>query len=426
MNAAPLRSWLAAFALVLLAACSGSDFEPPGVEGRPLMVSDAGQPRLWILTKQRESRSVGVGGGGRGSTMRWRQDTFFHFRVQAFDPATARPLWSQRLLTLGDDEALGAAPSRVIGSSADGRLLGQDGDVVWVLIDQRPFAIRVADGKVLADAHGLEQRNPALAGLLPTDGGHYGFDRGLLVLAADARRFVVRGPGLAAVPYVPPPPPPPPPADRMANGRERIAPLMPLGEVPARLARLAGQWLALYSEKEAADAADDARGDNLRYPYKVINEGAQVRRTLWRPRIVSARRFDDVFDRIESLEPIADAPSFLKGRFFRDLTTGEPMAMQAPTGLMVWHSTRIDSAGRLALTRLDGRLANVWTTELPLSEGSTATPVTYWQLPDTVVVMGTRETRGDGVSLQEPHFATIHLVDGRLQAWNLSGETATP
>lgn len=345
-------SWLSGLALLLLAGCSTSKFEEPEMHGPPVMVAAAGQPRLWVLTRQEEVRTVGVGSGGRGSTLRWRDDTYFHFQVQAFDPATARPLWSRRLLTIGDEKAAGPGPSRVIGSAAHGQLLGQDGDVT--------------------------------------------------------------------------PPPPAPPVERLANGRERIVPLMPLGEVPARLAKIDGQWLALYSEKEAADAASDDRGDNLRYPWQVLNEGALVRRALWRPRIVSARRFDDVFERIEALEPIPSAPSFLKGRFFRDLATGQPMAMASPAGLMVWHSTRIDSAGRLVLTRLDAQLATVWTAELPLVESSTATPVTYWQLPDRVVAMGTLETMEDGVRRQAPHLVSVSLADGTLHTWNLTREAAVP
>ena len=428
MNPSTATHWLALPLLgltLLLGGCSSSQFELPEVEAAPLMVSDAGQARLWVLTKQEESRTVGVSSGGGRSSMRWRRDTLFHFQVQAFDPVTARPLWSRRLLTLGDHEAKGPGPSRVIGSSADGRLLGQDGSVVWVLINKAPFAISAADGSLLADTAALEQQNPELRGLLPTDAQHYAFDRGLVLLSADARRFVIRGPGHEAVAYAPTPPPAPP-VDLMSNGRERIVPLMPMGEVPARLAQLDGQWLALYSDKEAADAANDSRGDNLRYPYRVLNEGALVRRSLWRPRVVSAQRFDDVFDRIESLDPIAGAPSFLKGRFFKDLATGRPMAMASPDGLMVWHSTRIDSAGRLALSRLGNQLETVWSTPLPMSESSTATPVMYWQLLDKVVVMGTLETMDDGVRSQEPHLASINLADGKLQAWNITREAVAP
>ncbi|MCX7034443.1 MAG: hypothetical protein NT046_10800 [Arenimonas sp.] len=416
---------LALVAVALLAGgCSRSSFEPPDLQGRPMMVHQDGQPRLWVLTKQEETRTVGVGGSGR--TMRWREDTFFHFRVQAFDPATVQPLWAHRLLTLGDTQASGTRPSRVIGSSAAGKLLGQDGNVVWVLIDQKPFAVNVVDGTLLSDAAGLEQRNPELLGLLPSDASHYSFDRGLVLLAADARRFVVRGPGLVAQAYVPASPPPPPPPDLKSNGSPRIVPLLPFGEVPTRLAKLDGRWLALYSEKEAADAADDDWGENLRYPYQILDEGAQVRRSMWSPRIVSAQRFDEVFDRIESLEPIPGAPSFLKGRFFRDLATGEPMAMSSPSGLMVWHRTRIDSAGRLALTRLDDKLRTLWTTELPLSESSITTPVIYWQLPDKVVVMGTLENLQDDVSRQEQYLVAVSLADGKRQAWNLVAEKPLP
>lgn len=423
---AKLTGW-AACVLLLLAGCSTSHFDEPRVQGTPVMTADAGQPRLWVLTRLEEVRTVGVGSGGRNSRVRWRDDTFFHFDVQAFDPATARPLWSKRLLTLGDSEATGVGPSRVIGSSGDGRVLGQEGDVVWLLLDQRPYAVRVGDGSLIADAAGLEQRNPDLAGLLPSDGRLYGFDRGLVLLAADARRLVIRGPELRAEPYVPTPPPPTPPPVLMSNGRERLVPLrIGIGEEPARLVQMDGQWLALYSEKEAADAAKDDWGDNLLFPWKVLNEGAQVRRTLWRPRIVSAQRFDDVFDRIQSLDPIPDAPSFLKGRFFVDLATDKPLAMTAPDGLLVWHSTRIDSDGRLALTRLDSRLATVWSTPLPLVENSTATPVTYWQLPGRVAVFGALQTTDDGVQTQAMHLVSVGLADGSLQAWNLATGTPAP
>lgn len=183
-------------ALVLAAAgCSTRYFDPPQVQGPLAMVDDAGMPRLWMLSRQEEVRTVGVG-GGRRSTVHWRDDTFFHFDLKAFDPVTARPLWSQRLLTLGDPEAAGAKPSRVIGSASDGRLLGQDGNIVWLLVDNAPLAVSAADGSVVADTAGIERRNTALKGLLPRDAKHYGFDRGLVLMSADARQFVIRGPAL--------------------------------------------------------------------------------------------------------------------------------------------------------------------------------------------------------------------------------------
>ncbi len=58
--------------LAALAGCSSSHVEPPGLEGRPAMINDDGQPRLWVLTKQEEVRQVSVGSTSRSGTGGWR------------------------------------------------------------------------------------------------------------------------------------------------------------------------------------------------------------------------------------------------------------------------------------------------------------------------------------------------------------------
>ena len=254
------RTILPAMGVLLLAGCTSSHLDPPEVAGRPALVDHAGTPRLWLLTKQEEQRQVSVRGSSLNSG-RVRTDTFFHFDLQALDPETARLLWKQRLLTLGDDQAKGTRPSRVIGSAADGRLLGQDGAVVWLLLDNEPWAVRAADGKPLADGAGLEKRNPTLKGLLPSEATFFGFDNGLVLMTADARPFVVRGPDLKAVPYVPTPAPVAHP-ELKSNGSPRIVPLrIAIGEIPARLVELDGRRVGLYSEKEAR-----CRGGHVRRP----------------------------------------------------------------------------------------------------------------------------------------------------------------
>ena len=91
---------------------------------------------------------------------------------------------------------------------------------------------------------------------------------------------------------------------------------------------------------------------------------------------------------------------------------------------LVWHSTRIDNAGRLALTRLDADLQPRWTTELPLSENSTGNPLRSWRLADRIVLAGTRQEVKDGLTLPEPHLVTVQLADGKWQGWNLRREAA--
>ena len=176
-----------------------STFGPPERQGQAMLLLHQGQPRLWILLEQEEQRQVSEGGGSR-SIGGFRNDTFFHFEVQAHDVHTTQPAWKARLRTLGDPEAHGSTPSRVIGSSASGRLLGQEGDTVWLLVDNEPMAVSAADGSIRANAQALQQRNPALKGLLPSSSDLYGFDGGLVLTAADAQRYRVRGTGLAAEP----------------------------------------------------------------------------------------------------------------------------------------------------------------------------------------------------------------------------------
>lgn len=407
--------------LAWLAGCTSSHFETPEMQGPAAMIDDGGQPRLWVLSKQEEVRQVGVGGGGSRSTMHWRSDTFFHFEVQAFDPLAAKPLWKKRLLTLGDPDAKGIAPSRVIGSDVDARLLGQDGGLVWLLIGDAPFAVSAADGSVVVDGDALQQINPTLKGLLPSEAKHYGFDRGLVLMAADARQFVIRGPAHEAVAYTPPPPPAAPEGRLKANGTREIVPLMPpLGDVPVRQVMLQGKWLGLYSEKEAADAGDDEWGQRLLYPYTVLNEGALSRRSFWRAKIVAAQRFDDRFERLTELTPVAGAPTFLNGRFAKDPQSGEARVLDDPAGVLVWHSTRIDAAGRLALTRLDADLETVWNTELPFSEEETFRRVAKWPLPGHLVLMGEQQYEDAGVTRRDPYLVSIDLNTGAMQASKLA------
>ncbi|MFT3807092.1 PA2928 family protein [Arenimonas sp.] len=412
------------FSLVLasaawLAACSSSHYEPPQMQGPPAMVDDGGKPRLWILTKQEEVKQVSVGGGTR-SASRWRSDTFIHFGVQAYDPLETKPLWKKRLLTFGDPDAHGSEPSRVIGSAESAYLLGQDGQVVWLMIGDAPFGVSAADGSVVADSEALQRINPELKGLLPSEARRYGFDRGLVLMTADARMFVVRGPEQKATAYTPPPPVQEV-APLKANGMPEIVPMRPvIGEPPTRQATFQDQWLGLYTEKEAADLANDEWGRKFRYPYSVTDEGALARRVFYRGKIVDAQHFEDRFKKVTELQPVAGSPVFLKGRFMNE--AGKEMAFLAEDGkgIFVWHSTRVDDAGRLALTRFDGELKPVWETELPLSESSTLNRISTWPVSGHIVVMGVLQSEKDGVTSREPQLVSIDLASGAMKSTKLA------
>ncbi len=391
-----------------------STFGPPERQGQAMLVLHQGQPRLWILLKQEEQRQVTVG-GGRRSSFGFRNDTFFHFELQAHDVHSAQPAWKARVLTLGDTEAHGSAPSRVIGSSAGGRLLGQEGDTVWLLVDSQPIAVSAADGSLKADAQALQQRNPALKGLLPASSDLYGFDDGLVLMAADAQRYRVRGAGLAAEPHQPPPAAPAPTATRFVHTR-------PFGEPVVRQTLLAGRWLGLYTDREAVDAGNDSFGTRYAEPFTIVDDGPLVRRIFRRATIGKTRQFPEGrHDRLLEVVAVADSPAFLRGRFFHTPGTEQALAVKEPAGVLVQHQTRIDAEGRVAITRIDSELMPVWTAALPMTElGS------RWISPNQLLLLGTEQTTKDGVRSREEQLVALDLADGKVRSWNLQKGKAAP
>lgn len=415
--------WVAVgLGLALLTGCKNSWFDTPRLQGSPGMVQAGDHTALWVLQKQEEIRRVGVGGGSsrRGGGTYWREDTYYHFDVQAFDPATARPLWSRRLVTYSDPDLKPAQrkPSRVIGSAVSGRLLGQVDGRVWVLVDENPYVLDATSGELALDRAGLLAVRPELDGLLPSDAQLWRFDQGPVLTLADGRTVRLRGPELALEDYVPRRAPAAA-VPTWANGRERVVPTPPPHPILRHVPRGPDRWLALFNEAEAADAVQDSFGDHALFPYSIQGGGPLARRQFHDVRLEQTTRFDDTYLRVAAAEPIAGSPVLLKGRFVRDPMTGE--AVSPGNGdLLVWHVDRIDSAGRLQLSRFAEDLTPRWQVALPMSESGTANPVAFWRLGDRLVVTGQRETNKDEVVTREPFLASVSLEDGSVVAWNLA------
>lgn len=412
---------LIAAAALALAACSDTRFEPPEVQGAPLMASVDGKPLLLVLTKQEERRVLRTS-GTRSSSSTERRDTLFHFDLRAYEPTTATPLWRARLMTFNDPKkATSVRSTRIVGSATGGSLLGQEGDRVWLQVAETPLAVAARDGARRVDAAALEAANPELAGRLPTEARFYGFDRGLVVHAADARRWVVRGPALKVSPWTPAAAAAAP-VTLKANGMPKVVPMRPAGDAPTRMAAIDGRRIGLYSPNEAAAAANDPFGDRLAYPYSILDEGAASRRSFWSVHTAQLQRFDERYEHIHRLEPVAGSAVFLRGRFLKQLPGDTALPAQDPAGVFVWHSSRMDDAGRLSLTRLDARLQPLWTTELPISESGTVNRVRYWLLGPHVVVMGEWRREIDHQVSRQPHLVSIAMQDGTLLSHNLGSE----
>lgn len=129
-RAGPSLSFLAAVAaLSLLTSCDTSRLKSPQRLGPPALVVYENEPRLWLLVKQEEQKQRRIRRGPAGGDR--IVETRYHFDLQSHDARTTDVVWKKRFLTLKGDE----------GHSAQARILGQDGDVVWLFVNDQPVAV---------------------------------------------------------------------------------------------------------------------------------------------------------------------------------------------------------------------------------------------------------------------------------------------
>jgi len=396
----------ALLAPLLLAACMTSTFDPPEREGAPALVRDAGTPRLWLATKQEEQRMIRVGGGSR-SVGTWKTVSYYHFAIEAHDPATVERLWKQPLRTMKDDEG---------GHSAESRMLGQDGDVVWMFVADGPIALSSRDASVVADRAAIERANPELRDLVPKKLDYYAYDDGLVIIAADARRWRLRGAALHAEPYVAPSVDYFNTVQFMAtrwNGGYRTRDFL------TRHAMLGDRWLGFYSPREADDAREDGFGDHFAKPDDVLNEGSQARRAFWTARIGKTGEFSEGrHDRLVALDRVADVPDFLDAGWMKRAGVPEAFRVRDPDGLLVVHRTRLDEEGRLAITRIDASsLQSRWTATLPFQELRNK-----FELGDRLLLYGQITQTTKGVTRTGERIVSLRLADGAVHSWNVERE----
>ncbi|CAN5568667.1 hypothetical protein BH20VER3_BH20VER3_07060 [soil metagenome] len=402
-------SWCAA-GILFFAGCSRSTFVSPEREGPPALVEQGKAPVFWLLLKQEEQRSRRL--GGSRTIGKWITEIYYHFDLQAHDTATADRLWKKRLLTVKDDAG---------GRVAQARMLGREDDIVWMFLNDGPVAISSKDGSQLVDRTELEQRNPTLANLIPKDLDFYAYDGGLVIIAADGRRFRIRGADYTAEPYTPP-------NDEYFRQVQFMATRWNGGyhtrDFLVRQMNLDGRWIGFFDEKEAADAGDDGFGDKIATgepgsnPDRVYFETSQARRTFWSARIGKTKEFTEgTHDRLFDVTRIPDAPEYLEAGLLIQQGTKKPLRLQNPDGFLVLHKTRIDEEGRLALTRLDDNFKTQWTATLPFHDLRNR-----YESPGHLLLYGIVQETGKGVTGTSEHLVALNLRDGKLQSWNVPAE----
>jgi hypothetical protein len=366
-------------------------------EGPPALVQHGGAAQLWVMARREERAHFG------GS----RFHTRYLLELRAFDARTGQRLWSRQLRAVSEHDG---------GHGAAGRILGQDGELVWLFVGDQPVAVAATDGAVRFTGLDIVAKNPALARLLVGKLNHHGFDGGLITVAADARRYRVRAPDLVAEAYAP-------------ENDEQYRRMMFMHSrwnggyqtrdflVPA--ARPAAGWLGLYTEAEAQDAGRDEFGDRLKNPWHAWRDDPMARRSFWTAEIGRTRTFSEgAHDRLLAPRRLPGSAEYLQGGLL--LAQGTRQALGAEAGaLYVLHRDRIDAQGRLQLSRLaaatPGALRPLWTAPLPIAELHNR-----WQWPDRLLMVGHADLGTPGRTLWHEHALVIDLDSGTVQGWNLT------
>ncbi len=380
-------------------------FGPPERQGPPALISRGDRKLFWIVLRREETGRVTIG-GSRHSLSRGSPKNLVHFELHEFDPLTARPVRQWPLLKLDRKEG---------STTAQARMLGQDNDAVWFFLHDQPVALSVFDASRRTDRAGLSTVNPDLRGLLSRNLSDYAFNGKLLLTTADARTFVVPSTDFRARPY-----------DPGIDGTFDYLRYMTATwhgayetkDFTVRHAFRDGEWVGLFTNAEAGDAAADEFGDHYKSSDNVLDEGPRARRRFWKAEIGRTREFTEgSHPRLTALQPLPDLPDYLYAGLLIRQGTREPLRLSDPEGVLLLYRTRLDEQGRLMLARLDSTFRPLWTTELPLREIGNR-----WELGERLLFYGSTPSLEQGISRWNEYLVTVDMQSGRTLAWDINGE----
>lgn len=358
----------------------------------PLRAGD----RVFLLTGQWKTKIHFHSGSSSGFDAIRTTDMLLE--LWCFDARSAVPKWRKRLLTERDGAMYGY------------KLLGAQGDLVWITTPRGPMAASMSDGTIRATAASLEATNPELKGLVPKEQQFYTFDRqGLLMTAADARKWRLDPATLRG--------------QQASEGADKPATdvLYPTYMAPnsttafvSRSLPLPGRWLGLLTEKEV---------ESFRRTNTVGDLDVFSRRRLYGSNGVPATNFFGKYFKYEQFKPLGKdylGPGLLS--YHRPTGPYDVVWLRNPDSVLVLHRDRLGEEGKLRLTRVAGPEGRVvWEVALPLSVLQSALPG-----QDSVVLYGVEFTPPADNHPRDPlnsaleRLVGIDMVDGRVHVHDQS------
>lgn len=321
-----------------------------------LLLVSAAFSALWPARKalmvQTTGHPIGLSmrAGGFIATLVYKQEPYMASLHR--DPAENRFTISLLLHSTGSDAARRLIPiARNLPparSGTESRLLGVDGNVLW-LYARGLAGYDLVSGKVITLAD-FRRANPALESLW--DSAEYRFDQHVRITSGDASRTYVLDP-ITLV------------AKQDNRPRKPLLPFSPLTQPTADSYLCAGgqlsptEWLGAPTAAElAADFKPNARvvGD---YPAK----RSVMPRRLYRGRIAATQ----TGPRFNSMTPLTD-DTYLNAAFVRASQSGAPLRLSGPDGFLLTYSTQPGPKGTLVAARLNAQGQVVWKTDTGIAQ----------------------------------------------------------
>jgi hypothetical protein len=316
----------------------GPGFTIPRMSGGALVLAKSDRPTAFVLASHWEE--TWRSGTGRGTWV--RGDGILHWDVFAFETGTLTRRFVSRISSI-----------RRGGRNGYEAILGIHEGVVWVLADSL-VAMSEADGRILGDVKTLEAKEPRLNGMIPSDAKRFAFDRGLIVTAADATKWRIVGPDLAA-----------------SQVSEKVTPestnvtWLPNGDMPPyqslkkRSVVIGGVWYGLG----APDEIDKFTG---------VAEWTQDFREPRRYALWSG-----LADKRAGITRTPSSAEYLQGGLLIHETVGEDyvIGIPDPVRVLVLHQDRVDTRAKQSLScvHIDGK--QCWTAALGVSSIRNAVPL---------------------------------------------------
>lgn len=381
------------------------------LHGGPVVINSAVNPTVVALTSHWETHNMST---RNGSYENYNYGEL-HWDVFAFNAKDLTEKWTTRLATVRRGQR-----------DLDARILGISHNTIWVVADG-VMAVSLSDGEVTGDTASIAAANPQLGGVMPQSSQQYYFDDGLMLIAADGRRWRVDNESLRASPDT-----------STAPIKTSIRGI----PVPRASDSLNVLPISLSTGFQAFKTRDFVVGDTwygMMHPSEVelqrrdphtqdFNAGLRFR--LW------STPLRDTLDRMRNpaklpldFAPLPASPEFLNGGLLsvpdaagRDRVVG----IANPTRFLVLHQDRVDQAAQQSLSCITLEARVCWTAQLEMRIATGFSMLTKGSSEDwALVVVGEARPRAgdkltDDAGDDLPLLARVRIEDGRVQLFRFA------